>query len=223
MPLKSFTLAHSAPLLAVAVILGTSFSGNAATMWSDFDRGAPLDFLHEKWGKHDSHYDHSYSRTWDLGEKCEDLSDLCITDIQVWFAFADDQPGKYSNSPDGQGGDAPEYVDISLGGIKIWDDLQVDGSHRGGYAYYSMILDPIAHSMIFDDLADDGRLSYTVELQQKQKDHGDANWYREDTYLKVAGIKAWCEHKQVPDSGTSLALLGMSLAGLGLLKRKLAS
>jgi|GEM_PF-4183496 len=183
--------------------------------WSVSSGRAPLDFLKEGgWGGEDL----SYSNTWDLTTAGFVPGSNLIDGIQVWFAFADDQPN----------GDVGEYVDISVGGTTLWDDLEVDGSHQYGYEYHSMVLDPTTHASIFTDLQADGLLSYNVTLQQLlEPDYTSKDWKREDTYLKVAKIKAWenCRPPEdtpgVPDGGTTLLMLGASMTGLAGIRRAL--
>lgn len=215
-------------LLTVGALLGASLStGQAAMMvWEDGFSGSPLDFLHEKWGSYDSSYDRNYSNTWDITTDGYNPLVNSIDGIQVWFAFADDRPGNFDGAETGDGGDAPEHVDISLGGTRIWDDLEVDGAHPySNYAFYTMVLDPTLHASIFSDLSSDGRLGFNVELQELLSDSGDSSKYQEDTYIKVANIRAWQDepnqHK-VPDGGTTLVLLGASLAGMAGLRRLLS-
>ncbi len=196
--------------IVAAGLLGLSSLSNAALLtWEDIDSGSPLDFLYESTAS-DSSSDLSYSATWNILTKGY-TANSAIDGITVWFKFADDS----SN-------DIDEKVDISVGSSKIWDDLEVDGIHPSPtYATYSLTLNPVTHVSIFNDLKADGLLTYSVELQRLLSN----SLGREDTYLKEAGLRATYAEtsrtNRVPDGGTSLALLGMSLAGIAGLRKKL--
>lgn len=217
--------------LVTAALLGASSLSNATTIWTVEHSDNPLDFLEEGWSG--SGGDLSYSSIWNLTSVGYSPATPGISGIEVWFAFADDQVvTKANKGPDdlNHGGDSEENVDVELGGTKIWNDLEVDGSHANGFAYYNLILNPTTHSAIFADLAADGKLAYTVTLQDLLADYGGYllnEKYREDTYLKVAGIKAWYDAPNeevpgVPDGGTTVSLMGLALLGLAGLRRKLA-
>ncbi|MES2440862.1 MAG: VPDSG-CTERM sorting domain-containing protein [Verrucomicrobiota bacterium] len=231
MKIKS-AISNVSQVAVAAFFAASSISDAAVVSWEVTHAGSPLDFLSEKWGNYDGSYDLSYSETWDIKSVGYNPLTQHVDGITVWFAFADDSPhGSGSGSEISNGGDIEEYVDISLGGTKIWDNLEVDGAHpASSYTYYSMVLDPITHLSIFNDLKADGTLSYSVLLQDYAVDSGYESKYGEDTYLKVAKIKAWYNDEpvrvpnggRVPDAGTSVALLGLSLASLVGLRRKLA-
>jgi len=216
--MKSTTRSFASLTLVVLAFLHTASAGAAAILyWQDVDRGGPLDFLHEPWGANDNSYDLSYENTWDLTGSGYNPAIHGIDGITVWFAFADDRPGYFEGAEAAHGGDVAEHVDISLGGAMVWDDLEVDGQHPvSSYAYYAKVLDPVGHAAIFSDLAADGRLAYTVELQQLLNDTGSEGRNSEDTYLKVAKIKAWHDPsaRRVPEGGASLVLFGLGLAGV---------
>ncbi len=214
-------------------LLATCGLSQAATMvWEDTHSGSPLDFLHEKWGSNDSSHDRTYSKTWNITNAGFNPGVDAISGIEVWFAFADDQPGFFDGGEIWGLGDAEERVDISLGGSMIWDDLEVDGRHgSANYAYYSMVLDPLTHLSVFSDLAADGKLKYTVALQELLSDSGSQYFNREDVYFKGAKLRATYDvpaddsgqpQGKVPDGGTTLALLGAGLAGLYGIRRKLS-
>jgi hypothetical protein len=183
-----------------------------------------LDFLEEKWGNSDSSYDLSYSGTWNITTAGYNPIIHDIDAITVWFAFADDSPGNFEGAETGNGGDAAENVDISLGGNTIWDDLEVDGRHPAStYTYYSMVLNPLTHFAIFNDLSSDGKLGYTVTIQELLPDTGYASQNLEDTYLKVAKLEACFtpvpETRKVPDNGSTFIAFGLGLLGLGGVRR----
>lgn len=210
-------------LIVSAGLLGSSGFVSAQTMiWEDVRTGSPLDFLYESTFS-DRTSDLSYANTWSLLDKGYSANNP-ISGITVWFKFADDSPGNFEGAETANGGDVQEYVDISLGNQKLWDNLEVDGRHPSTtYASYSMVLDPVAHAAVFSDLMMDGKLSYTVALQDMAK----SSLGREDTYVKEAGLRASFTPKpkttsnRVPDGGASLALLSISLAGLAGLRKSL--
>jgi hypothetical protein len=207
----------------VAGLFGAANLCKAAPItWEDTDSGSPLDFLEEKWGSYDNSYDLSYSGTWNILNAGFNPASDTIDAITVWFAFADDSPGNFEGAETSNGGDAPEYVDISLGGTKIWDDLEVDGRHPAStYTYYSMVLNPLSHFTVFNDLATDGKLGYSVVIQDLFADTGSQSLNLEDTYLKVAKIQACSTPtpKSVPDGGSTFLAFGAGLIGLGGVRR----
>jgi hypothetical protein len=199
-----------------AGLVGTSGLLSAQTIvWEKIHRGSPLDFLYESSSSNRSS-DLSYRNKWNILNDGY-VANSSISELKVWFKFADDAPGRFDGAERLEGGDVEEYVDITLGNTKIWDNLEVDGRHPSTtYASYFMMLDPILHASIFSDLMMDGELSYTVVLQ----DMARASFGREDTYVKEAGLRASFTPKpqttssRVSDGGASFALLGMSLLGL---------
>lgn len=181
--------------------------------WESSFSGSPLDFLNEKWCSHDNSYDLSYSNTWNILSDGFNPGTDTIDAITVWFSFADD------SKTDGE-----EYVDISLGGTNLWDDLEVDGMHPAtNYATYSMVLDPLTHFSVFQDLAADGKLGFSVVLQELVSDCGSKSKNLEDTYVKVAKIQACSSstpiENPVPDSGSTFLAFGIGLLGLGGVRR----
>jgi hypothetical protein len=208
-----------------AGLLAAATPCNASTQtWADTDSGSPLDFLEEQWGSN-SGFDLSYSGTWDITGAGYNPAIHGIDAITVWFAFADDSPGNFEGAETADGGDAPEYVDVTLGaGTTIWDNLEVDGRHPAStYTYYSMALNPLTHFGIFNDLKIDGKLAYTVTIQELLADTGSESLNREDTYLKVAKLEASFTPapapNRVPDGGSTLLTLGAAVLGLGGFRR----
>jgi hypothetical protein len=118
---------------------------------------------------------------------------MVITSATVTFWFADDDS------------DGSETVDIyvngtSVTGTRIFNDLEVDGSHpAANFAPYSANLQDFA-GLIAD--LQDGIMSYQVKRQDG------------DTYLKIAEITATGNTTTVPDNGLTAAMLGLSLMGL---------
>lgn len=114
-----------------------------------------------------------------------------VTSARVGFAFADDAS------------DVGEYVDIWIDASKIWNDLEVNGTHPAiNFAWSWKWLSGSLLTQL-----QDGVLNYTVKIQNTPNGYGD-------TWLKAAHLKAWGELKQVPDSGSTLALFGLGLLGL---------
>lgn len=139
-----------------------------------------------------------------------------IDSINAMFAFSDD-----ADSRDGTSGsrDDVEFVDVSVGGFKIWDDLQVDGDHDNSPSSYHWVnQDLFGYTSILSDLSSDGIVSYSITIQNRGS---------KDTYLKVAqltatgDLKTTTPKKSVPDGGTTVGLFGVVLLGLGAIRRKL--
>ena len=131
-----------------------------------------------------------------------------IEDIFVRFWFADDHWGN----------ETYEYVDIYVGGVKLWDNYEFDGNHSSPPSSYDDVKKKVTdYKVIYDDLADDGIVSYKVEIQSEKPSHKGA----EDGWLKIVKLKAKGHMKQVPDSGSTLAIMGLGLIGLFLARRKL--
>jgi hypothetical protein len=208
-------------ITAASLIGAVNISNAALITWVSDHSGSPLDFLHEKWGSNDQDYDTSYSNTWNIVNAGFNPGSNTIDAITIWFSFADDSTS-----------DADEHVDISLGGVKVWNDLEVDGKHpASSYATYSMALDPLTHFAIFEDLALDGMLGYSVVLDSLLSDSGSKSKKLEDTNLKRAKIQATStpiasppptpKPNRVPDSGSTFLVFGAGLLGLGGVRRLL--
>jgi hypothetical protein len=194
--------------IIAAGLFGAANSSHATTLncWEDSAGAAPLDFLYEAY-RYDNSADYSYSGTWDITDSGFNSAIHEINAITVWFSFADDES------------DTGEYVDISVGGNNYWSDLEVDGSHDNAPTSYDTVMksfDLNADSDIFSDLQSDGKLSYSVVIQELLSDYGND---REDTYLKVAKIKACGAPTSVPDGGSTFLAFGLGLLGLGGVRR----
>lgn len=201
-----------------ACIIAAGFFGAAnlsqatnINCWEDSAGAAPLDFLYESY-RTDTSADWSYSGTWDINDSGFNSALYTVDSIKVWFSFADD------SSTDDQ-----EFVDISVGGNKYWNDLEVDGDHSNAptsYDTYMKSFDLNSDSGIFADLQSDGKLDYSVFIQDLLS---DSQYDREDTYLKVARMEACGTAKprqnRVPDSGSTFLALGLGLLGLGGVRR----
>ncbi len=160
----------------------------------------------------------SYTSTFNIADAGYDPTKHVIDSIIAKFAFADDADRK---DGDKSGQDKEEYVDVILGSVTLWNDLEVDGDHDSPTSSYDWwITDNLFGNLtIKNDLAFDGIISYSVAIQDKKGS--------KDTYLKIAelcvtgDLKPTPDTQSVPDGGTTIALLGVSLLGLHGLRRKL--
>lgn len=185
--------------LAASVVFTASASALTLT-WEDRDpdTGAgPLKFLSE--------WNTTYTSTFNLTNIAQpyDPNTMVITSAKVYFAFADDS----------KSGDAEEKVNIYLDGVSIVSGLEVNGLHPySSYAWYDFSVTGAA----LLSLQDDGILDYKVKL----KNTNGTN----DTYLKIAKLEAeghLIPPPSVPDHGSVAGLLGGSLLGLAVLRRRL--
>lgn len=129
-----------------------------------------------------------------------------ITYARVGFSFSDG----YRHGDSGG-----EWVDIWLDTNQLWNNKEVDGTHRYGYDWIWRGL----NGVMLTDLQD-GVLSYTVQVENRLD--GKNN----DVWLKQAKLKAWGQEVPdghgVPDGGASIALFVLSLASLFLFGRRMA-
>lgn len=136
-----------------------------------------------------------------------------IASAHVRFGFADDAffgDWKYI-------GDVKEYVDIELDTTLLFNNEEVDGNIFFGYDWVGAGLS----GSLLGSLRDNGKLDYSVTVNNLSRK-------KEDTWLKVAKLVAKGGIREgggnptkVPDSGTSLALLGLGLIGLFFARNKL--
>ncbi|MEZ5276870.1 MAG: VPDSG-CTERM sorting domain-containing protein [Opitutaceae bacterium] len=203
-------MARTSKLLAIATVLFALHSQALALLtWKDYDgfkkTGTALDFLNEPYGSGDTTYDLGFQGSFNILNDGFDPLAHFITGAKVGFSFADD------------GNDAGEWVDITLDSTKIWNDLEVDGSHPATNFDWH-VKDISGIGILMGSLQADGKLAYTVRLQQKLSDSSHS---REDVYLKEAKLVAWGDVRRVPDSGTTLLLLGLGLLSIGATSRLL--
>jgi hypothetical protein len=164
----------------------------------------PLQFLSENGTK-------SYSSFFDITTAGFVPGTHSASSIDVKFAFADDQFF-----------DVAETVDITFGGLLIWDDEQVDGTFLFAPTYYDWVSGSLTVNLaLLGDLNADGKLAYTVTIQ-------DSNRGTADTWLKIAELTATGSlvpgnnGNAVPDGGATLGLFGLGLLGLGAIRRRLS-
>lgn len=211
-----------------AIVVALAGSASAASYnWVWTTTTVPVDYLAEGGDtSHGENFDISLVTSYNPVAYNASLHN--ISSATVYFAFADDK-----NGPDvttsSSSYDIAEYVDISVGGTKLWNNAQVDGTHSGppdSYHWLSMAL-PTA---LLDDLKADGMISFLVQIQNLNDwwSSGSSEWKREDTYLKVAKIHATGVDIPppppppvgVPDGGSSIALLGLGTLCLAALRKK---
>lgn len=177
-------------LLASLALFAFGTTSQAAMTWVDVDSGSPL-----KWLYHSSNANTSrYSSTFNILNDGYNPATMHVTSAIASFAFADDQDSAY------------EWVDIYLDNLLLINDQEVDGSHAS-YAWYSKSL---TGEMITN--LQDGVLSYTVKLLNTSGTN--------DVWLKVAKLKAYGDYKQVPDTGATVALMGLGLVGLAAARKR---
>ncbi len=199
---------------ATVLALSNTVSASAIT-WVDRDPDSgngPLQFLSENGTT-------VFSSTFDITTAGFIPGTHLVDTINVKFAFSDDNSDSQT-----------EYVDIFLGSgltkTKIWDNLEVDGTHTNAptsYEWFSQNLS--GNLLLLGDLNADGIIAYKVTIQNL-----DTSWCSntEDTYLKIAQLTATGNLKPrttgtpVPDGGATLGLFGLGLLGLGAIRRKLS-
>lgn len=182
---------------ASLAMIGTAYAGPLS--WSTSTTTQPLKFLNDS-----SIASATFTGTFDLttGANPFNPATMTIDWAKASFAFADNNPnyGSYERDP-------YEYVDISIEGMLLFDEQEVDGSHpQSNFAWYGK--DFTANMLLA--LKDDGKVQYTVQLQNTNVNK------TEDVYLKIAKLEATGDYKthNVPDSASTSLLLGLGLAGL---------
>lgn len=187
-------------LLSIIALVFAGVANASSFTWEtwidrDPDNGSYLDYLNE-------YSDVQYTNTFNISDAGYSSDKHVITEIDVKFAFADDSFK-----------DTTESVDIWLGDTKIWNNKEVDGSHEYGFDWISKDVTNI--NSVYSDMLD-GEISYKVKIQNLK------HWWKgaEDTYLKVAKITV--KGYSINDSGSTVALLGISLVGFAGLRRRFA-
>lgn len=139
----------------------------------------------------------SYNGDFDINPSGYDPANMQVTSADAYFWLTDDAIG--GDAPWWLGGDSEEYVKVSLGGIE-WQTEEIDS------ILFSIDWVSGALSGTLLGALQDGILEYTVTMTQ-----GDA-------WLK--GAKLIAEAEYVPDSGTTLACLGLGLGALAFFRRR---
>ncbi|MES2466987.1 MAG: VPDSG-CTERM sorting domain-containing protein [Verrucomicrobiota bacterium] len=193
---------------AAAVLALSNIASASAITWVDRDPDSgngPLQFLSENGTT-------VFTSTFNIIPAGFIPGSHLVDTINVKFAFSDDDSDTQN-----------EYVDITVGGFKIWNDLEVDGTHVSAPTSYEWFSQGLSGNMsILGDINADGILAYSVTIQNLS-----TSWRAEDTYLKIAELTAGGDFKPrttgtpVPDGGATLGLFGVGLLGLGAIRRKL--
>ncbi len=192
---------------AAVLALSNTVSASAIT-WVDRDPDSgngPLEFLSENGTT-------VFSSTFNIIPAGFIPGTHLVDTINVKFAFSDDNSDSQT-----------EYVDITVGGFKIWNDLEVDGTHANAPTSYEWFSQGLSGNLsILGDINADGVLAYSVKIQNLSNSWSGT----EDTYLKIAELTAGGDFKPrttgtpVPDGGATLGLFGLGLLGLGAIRRK---
>ena len=181
-----------------ALLSGLFLAASAnALMWEDYD------YVGE-WMTEGESYTGSFSITAPVDDYDPALHH--VTSARVGFSFADSNDDSY-----GRGGDGKEWVDVWIDATQIFDHVEVDGSRSGGFDWIWSGL----NGFLVADLQD-GMVNYTVQVENKR------DGKRNDVWFKEAKLKAWGGYKQVPDSGASLALLGLGMAFIVGIRKRVA-
>lgn len=198
-------------LLASCALIFSASASAASLFWEDYDgyhESGPLAFLYEDFpGDGVNGSNDTYNGNFNILIDGFDPLLHVINAARVGFSFADDS-----------GNDWEEYVDIFLDGTKIWNHLEVDGSHATGFDWHWQ--DVSSNAPVMGSLQD-GILNYTVTLQELLYDYYGYTYKREDVWLKEAHLKVWGDYRVVPDSGATFGLLGVVLVGLAVVRRRL--
>jgi hypothetical protein len=139
----------------------------------------------------------TYSNSLNLGSNGFNPATMDVTSATITFWFADDDS------------DGSEQVDITTEGVQVANDMEVDGTHpQANFASYSFALSPAQLAT----LNVDGVANYTV------------NRVTGDTYLKIVSITAQGPaNVNVPDNGTTAALLSLAFAGVIAARKRFGS
>lgn len=172
-----------------------------AAEWTSGFYDAPLDYLYSG--------DTQYGNTFDLTLDGFNPATMQIDTATAWFAFADDG----DDSSDDRSWKM-EYVDISIEGVNVVNDEEVDGNHSDPWDSYDWVEVSLSQSLI-DVLESDGKLSFLVQLTSTYK----------DTYLKIAHLVATGGDtppppSTVPDAGATALLVGLGLSSMVALRRR---
>lgn len=148
--------------------------------------------------KSDSFYSpRSWAGTFNLLDAGFDPLAMQIVSATVSFAFADDHFDQWE-----------EFAKVIVGSQVQWDRLEVDGSHFHSPTSYDWYSTSLSASQLED--LQDGVIAYSVDAQEG------------DFYLKEANLQAQVQLR-VPDSGMTIAMLGLGMATLLILHRQMKS
>lgn len=137
----------------------------------------------------------AWNKTFNLLSSGFDPATMTILSATVSFAFADD------------GSDSWDYAKIVVGGSTLWNWQDVDGNHSNPPYSYEWFTTSLSSSVISQ--LQDGIVDYSVQAQSG------------DFYLKEAKIVAEVGRLKVPDTGTTLGLLGLGIASIIALRRQM--
>ncbi len=129
-----------------------------------------------------------------------------ITRARVGFSFSD---GYWRGDSSG------EWVDVWLGSSQAWNHREVDGTHRYGFDWIWRGL----NGTMLADLSD-GFLRYSIQVENWRDGRNNDVWLKQ-AHLEVWGREAPRSHG-VPDGGATVALLGLGLAAIFLIRRRLS-
>ncbi len=130
---------------------------------------------------------------------------MVLTSATIKFAFADTyDPTSHSNGADS----SSEFVSVSLDSL-FFQSAEVCGTHAA--FDWTSIAGGLSGS-IFSNLQSDGKLNYTVTITS-----GDV-WFKGAQLDAVGNLRT--NTPGVPDSGSTVALLGLALVGLAVFKRR---
>jgi len=144
----------------------------------------------------------NWDKTFNLLTAGFDPATMEIISATVSFAFADTKWDRADNKSWKK-----EYATIVVGGETLWNNIEVDGSHKNepfNYDWYSKGL----NSSLIAQLQD-GIIDYSVQAVSG------------DFYLKEASLTVEAERSQVSDTGATLAMLGVGVASLVVLRRQM--
>lgn len=146
----------------------------------------------------------TWAKTFNLLTAGFDPETMEIISASISFAFADDNGDRSDNKFR-----KLEYASILVGGETLWNWIEVDGSHYNSPNSYDWYNSSLSANLVSQ--LQDGVIDYSVEAK-----YGDF-------YLKEASLSVQAETRsQVSDTGTTLAMLGLGVASMVILRRQMA-
>lgn len=152
------------------------------------------DWVYLKSNSH--HSPSSWSGTFDLLDGGFDPLTMQIISATISFAFADDYDYGW------------EFAKVVVGPEANWDWLEVNGDHHNSPTSYDWYSTSLSAKQLME--LQDGVIDYSVDAR-----YGDF-------YLKEASLQAEVEIR-VPDSGMTIAMLGLGMATLAILRKQMKS